>query len=76
VLIAGVANVILSFVFVRYGHLGLRGIILGTICAVTGRCAFWLPWYTLRVLGKEIAPPAEGVVSPAVLQPLPPAYLS
>jgi O-antigen/teichoic acid export membrane protein len=71
VLIAGIANVVLSFVFVRYGHLGLRGIILGTICAVTGRCALWLPWYTLRVLAQQRQPS-----EPSILQTLPPAYLS
>ncbi len=54
VLIAGIANVFLSFSFVRYFHLGLRGIVLGTICAVAARCGIWLPWYTLRVLNREI----------------------
>ncbi len=52
VLIAGVANVILSFVFVHYFHWGLNGIVLGTIVAVTGRCMFWLPWYVMRSLRK------------------------
>lgn len=50
VLIAGVGNVILSYVFVRYFNLGLRGIIFGTIIAVVGRCAIWMPWYVLRSL--------------------------
>ena len=57
VLIAGTANVILSFVFVHYGGMGLRGIVLGTILAVIGRCAIWMPWYvlkTLRVQGKQM----------------------
>ncbi|MGD0388747.1 MAG: MATE family efflux transporter [Tepidisphaeraceae bacterium] len=71
VLIAGVANVLLSYSFVRFGHLGLRGIVLGTIVAVTGRCAFWMPWYTLRILKREIAP-GEALI----LQTLPPAHLS
>lgn len=53
VLIAGVSNVILSFVFVRYLHLGLRGIVLGTICAVVGRCAVWMPWYVMRNLKSD-----------------------
>ena len=70
VLIAGLANVILSFTFVRYFHLGLRGIILGTIVAVTGRCAIWMPWYTLRVLKRETDPLDE-----PILQTLPPAHL-
>jgi O-antigen/teichoic acid export membrane protein len=71
VLIAGVANVVLSYSFVRYGHLGLRGIVLGTIVAVTARCALWLPWYTLRILKREIAPDEA-----PILQTLPPAHLS
>ena len=33
VLVAGVSNVILSYVFVRYAGLGLKGLVLGTICA-------------------------------------------
>ncbi|HEX4054311.1 MAG TPA: MATE family efflux transporter [Tepidisphaeraceae bacterium] len=71
VLIAGVANVVLSYSFVRYGHMGLRGIVLGTIVAVTGRCAIWMPWYTLRVLSREIAPSDT-----PILESLPPAHLS
>src|SRR5204862_5294533 len=55
VLIAGVSNVILSYVFVRYFHLGLRGIIYGTIIAVIGRCAIWMPWYVLRSLRQSEA---------------------
>lgn len=50
VLIAGIANVILSYCFVRFLDLGLRGIILGTIIVVVVRCAIWMPWYVLRVL--------------------------
>lgn len=53
VLIAGVSNVILSYVFVRYFNLGLRGIVLATIIAVVGRCAIWMPWYVLRTLRSE-----------------------
>jgi Na+-driven multidrug efflux pump len=70
VLIAGIANVILSFAFVRFCHLGLRGIILGTIVAVTARCGVWMPWYTLRVLNREAAPAEE-----SILQTIPPAHL-
>lgn len=50
VLIAGSCNVILSFIFVRYCGWGLRGIVLGTILAVVGRCALWTPWYVLKTL--------------------------
>lgn len=53
VLIAGVTNVILSFVFVKYFDLGLKGIVLGTIVAVVGRCALWMPWYVMRTLAKS-----------------------
>jgi len=42
VIIAGIGNVILSYSFVKYGKMGLRGIVFGTICAVTARCAIWL----------------------------------
>jgi O-antigen/teichoic acid export membrane protein len=70
VLTAGIANVTLSFIFVRYARLGLPGIILGTIVAVTARCAIWMPWYTLRALSKEIPHPIPIPDSP------PPAHLS
>ncbi|CAN5700066.1 hypothetical protein BH09PLA1_BH09PLA1_35580 [soil metagenome] len=53
VLIAGVSNVILSYIFVRYFDLGLRGIVFGTIIAVVGRCAIWMPWYVIRTLRAE-----------------------
>jgi O-antigen/teichoic acid export membrane protein len=49
-LVAGVANVVLSYCFVRFVGLGLNGIVLGTICAVLGRCAIWQPWYIWRSL--------------------------
>jgi O-antigen/teichoic acid export membrane protein len=59
-LIAGIANVILSYCFVKYLNLGLRGIIYGTICVVTVRCAVWLPWYVLRsIRGGEAQPTFE-----------------
>jgi O-antigen/teichoic acid export membrane protein len=65
VLVAGVTNVVLSYVFVRFFGWGLTGIVLGTIVAVVGRAGIWMPWYVLRtlredpVLGKtlETAPP-------------------
>jgi O-antigen/teichoic acid export membrane protein len=67
VLLAGVTNVALSFVFVRYFGLGLRGIIYGTIVAVTLRCAVWMPWYVMRAIrrgeARDIAPRA--VIVPA-----------
>jgi O-antigen/teichoic acid export membrane protein len=53
VLIAGVVNAGCSYVFVRFCHLGLRGILLGTVAAVVLRCLFWMPWYVLHTLGKQ-----------------------
>jgi O-antigen/teichoic acid export membrane protein len=47
-LIAGAVNVVCSYVFVRYLHWGLRGIVLGTVVGVVGRCVMWMPWYVLR----------------------------
>ena len=71
VLIAGVANVILSYSFVRFGNMGLRGIVLGTIIAVTLRSGIWLPWYTLRVLKRETRS-----TEASILETIPPAHLS
>ena len=50
VLIAGVINVVCSYLFVRYMHWGLNGIVLGTVIAVIGRCVIWMPWYVWRSL--------------------------
>jgi O-antigen/teichoic acid export membrane protein len=50
VLVAGLANVALSYIFVAHLGLGLNGIVLGTIVAVVGRCAIWQPWYVMRCL--------------------------
>ncbi|HEX5241849.1 MAG TPA: hypothetical protein VFW23_01205, partial [Tepidisphaeraceae bacterium] len=54
-LTAGAVNVVASYCFVHYLHLGLEGIIFGTIIAVIGRCALWMPWYVVRTLRKELA---------------------
>ncbi|MDB5329732.1 MAG: Membrane protein involved in the export of O-antigen and teichoic acid, partial [Phycisphaerales bacterium] len=53
VLVAGATNVLASYCFVKYAGWGLRGIIFGTILAVVGRCALWMPWYVLRTLRRE-----------------------
>ena len=53
VLIAGLLNVIVSFILVRYAGMGLKGIVVGTIVAVVLRCAVWMPWYVNRTL-KEL----------------------
>lgn len=54
-LTAGTVNVVASYCFVHFLHLGLEGIIFGTIIAVIGRCALWMPWYVIRTLRKELA---------------------
>jgi O-antigen/teichoic acid export membrane protein len=54
-LVAGVANVICSYVFVAHMGLGLRGVIYGTIAVAVGRCVIWQPWYVLRTLRREVA---------------------
>jgi O-antigen/teichoic acid export membrane protein len=55
VLIAGVANVLLSYIFVRHLDLGLRGVVIGTIVVVVARAGLWMPWYVLRTLRRERA---------------------
>lgn len=52
VLIAGFTNVASSVFFAWYLGWGLNGIVLGTIVAVVGRCAIWMPWYILRTLRR------------------------
>ncbi len=52
VLIAGVLNVLLGYLFVTRFGWGLNGIILATIIAVVGRCILWQPWYVWRCLSK------------------------
>jgi O-antigen/teichoic acid export membrane protein len=56
VLCAGVVNVVAAYVLVKYGHMGLRGIVLGTIIAVMGRCVVWMPWYVRRTLRSASGP--------------------
>jgi Na+-driven multidrug efflux pump len=55
VLVAGVMNVVLSYIFVRHLKLGLTGIVLGTIVVVVARAGVWMPWYVLRTLRRERA---------------------
>ncbi len=66
VLIAGVTNVVLSYVFVRYMGWGLSGIVAGTIVAVVLRCVVWMPWYVMRVLREVKQAPVGGVETPVV----------
>lgn len=54
-LLAGAANVLLSFIFVKYCNMGLRGIVLGTIIVVVARCGLWMPWYVFRVTATSRA---------------------
>jgi O-antigen/teichoic acid export membrane protein len=53
-LAGGVLNVSLALVFVLVFGLGLRGVVLATICTVTVRCVFWMPWQVLRILRLEM----------------------
>jgi len=62
VLAAGLTNVVLSYVFVRFFGWGLKGIVLGTIIAVVARAGVWTPWYVLRTLNR-------GTVTPAASDP-------
>lgn len=65
---AGVANVMLAFVFVKYLNLGLRGVVYATILVVTARCAVWMPWYVTSSLRRSPDPVRE--ISPLVEPPL------
>ena len=62
-LIAGGANIVLALLFVRYLHLGLRGIVLATIIAVVARSAVWMPWYVMRSLPDVMS--VEALPAPA-----------
>lgn len=65
VLLAGVSNVLLSYVFVRYVGWGLKGIVLGTIVVVVARAGIWMPWYTLRAIREaENAPVLPAAPAP------------
>lgn len=65
VLIAGIVNAACSYVFVRYFHRGLQGILLGTVVAVVGRCVLWMPWYVLQTLrSHELANLPDDLVPP------------
>jgi O-antigen/teichoic acid export membrane protein len=52
-LLAGASNVLCSYSLVRFAHLGLPGIVLGTTVAVIARCVIWTPWYVLRTLARS-----------------------
>ncbi|MGB7161238.1 MAG: MATE family efflux transporter, partial [Tepidisphaeraceae bacterium] len=52
-IVAGVANVALGFVFVKFFGLGLRGIVFATMIVVVARAGLWLPWYVMRTLREK-----------------------
>jgi O-antigen/teichoic acid export membrane protein len=54
-LASGVLNVVASFAFVKFGGLGLKGIVYGTIVAAVARAIVWQPWYVLRTLRRDAA---------------------
>lgn len=64
-IVAGVANVVLGYIFVRHLRWGVNGIVIATIIAVVLRCGVWMPWYALRLLRQakdvvvETAVPAQ-----------------
>jgi O-antigen/teichoic acid export membrane protein len=66
VLIAGVTNVVCSYVFVTKFGWGLRGIVLGTVVAVVARCGIWMPWYVMRVVNSDVATESVQVDGPAI----------
>lgn len=71
VLIAGVSNVVLSYIFLRHLDLGLRGIVLGTILVVVARAGIWMPWYVLRTLRREAGAGGAGGAGPGGAGPSP-----
>ena len=58
-LMAGVMNVALGYVLVKYAGMGLKGIALATLCVVVARCAIWMPWYVLRVTAPATTAPSR-----------------
>ena len=42
-----------AVVGVRFFGMGLTGIVAGTMVAVVGRCALWMPWYVHRVVSRH-----------------------
>jgi O-antigen/teichoic acid export membrane protein len=69
VVVAAVTNVVFSYCFVRFGHLGLDGIILGTMVAVVGRCGIWMPWYIIRTLRRSGLPPTDTISTATLASP-------
>ena len=63
-LTSGVVNVACSYAFVRFLGMGLKGIVLGTVVAVVGRCVIWMPWYVLRTIRKSDR--IEPVIQPSL----------
>jgi O-antigen/teichoic acid export membrane protein len=50
VLLAGFANAVLCFVFLKWTNYGLGGIVLALLIVVFARAVIWMPWYVLRAL--------------------------
>lgn len=59
-LIAGVANVVLGYVFAVTLELGLAGIVYATIAVVVARCVLWMPPYVLLSLRREARDVGDG----------------
>ncbi len=73
-LTAGIANVTLAFLVLRFTSMGPAGIVAVTIATVTARCALWMPWYTIRTLaqltGPQLAPAPASTIIPPSSQPV------
>jgi O-antigen/teichoic acid export membrane protein len=61
VLLAGSANAVLCFLFLKFSGLGLKGVPLATILMVVARAGVWTPWYVLKSL-REVE--ATGAIAP------------
>jgi O-antigen/teichoic acid export membrane protein len=64
-LIAGLANVVLSYVFAVTLKLGLSGIVYGTVTVVVARCVLWMPPYvlfSLRGQPRDVGDGGDGLV--------------
>ncbi len=62
VLIAGVMNMVLAFIFVRYLGWGLWGIVIATNIVVLTRALIWQPWYVLKLLKGQARPNGRQLV--------------
>lgn len=74
--VAGVLNAVISYILIRHTTLGLTGVIIGTITAVTLRAGIFLPWYTLRTLRTLRTLQSHGDLPPGPVEPDEPPIIS